>query len=40
MVYRLIKDGMDGDISVSNEEFIIDNKVFYGAKFIIQIPIK
>jgi signal transduction histidine kinase len=39
MVYRFITEGMGGMICVSNESFKVANKEYFGAKFIIEIPL-
>jgi two-component system, NarL family, sensor histidine kinase EvgS len=39
MTYKLITDGLNGKIEVSNKEFIYDNKTYVGAEFIISIEI-
>lgn len=39
MVYRFITEAMGGTICVSNESFKVDSREYYGAKFIIEIPI-
>ena len=39
MTYRLIVEGMDGNIEAVNEEFIYNNKTYLGASFTITIPL-
>lgn len=39
MTYKLITDGLNGKIEVSNKEFMYDNKTYVGAEFIIRIEI-
>jgi C4-dicarboxylate-specific signal transduction histidine kinase len=39
MTYKLITEGMNGKIEVSNKEFEYDNTKYYGAEFIISIEI-
>jgi len=38
MTYTLIVEGMKGIITATNENFEIDNKKYYGAKFTITLP--
>jgi hypothetical protein len=40
MSMEIIKKHMNGDINVSNEEYIYDNIKCKGAQFKIEIPIK
>ena len=40
MTYKLIVEGMNGQITVKSEEFIYDNYLFKGAVFKIVLPIK
>jgi len=39
MTYRLIVEGMNGQITVCNEEFTNNQKSYYGAKFMIILPL-
>jgi len=39
MTYRLIVEGMDGNIEAVNEEFIYNNKTYLGASFTITLPL-
>ena len=37
MTYKLITEGMNGKIEVSNKEFTYENKIYIGAEFVISI---
>ena len=39
MTYKLITEGMNGKIEVSNKEFTYENKIYIGAEFVISIEI-
>ena len=39
MTYKLITEGMNGKIEVSNKEFTYENKIYMGAEFVISIEI-
>ena len=36
--YIIITNKMNGEINATNDEFIVDNKKYFGAKFTIKIP--
>lgn len=38
MTYRLITEGMNGDLIVKNEEFIYNDTTYFGASFTIALP--
>ena len=40
MTYKFITERMDGSITVENDTFFIDDKEYFGAKFIITIPME
>ncbi len=40
MTYKLITEGMAGTITVNNVEFNYNNQLYYGAEFIISLPIE
>ena len=38
MTYKLIVDGMNGDIKVDNKTYIYKDKEYTGAEFTIELP--